>query len=178
VHKPNWSAIRGHYKWLTPKILQSPRNEWACDPYAWCEVATLTPIEDHFWCEVRSIDAVVYPQYPIGKHFVDFANPVAKVVFECDGAAFHLDQEKDDRRDLELVEKGWTVYRVAGWQCVQTTSEEGILGSAGRELRIAALRHRIIRSDHMDERVIDELAKDYTQISEKGYEYPHPELFI
>ena len=39
-----------------------------------------------------------YPQYPIGKYFVDFADPVKKIVIECDGKKYHQDKEKDKRR--------------------------------------------------------------------------------
>jgi hypothetical protein len=39
--------------------------------------------------EGDSVALVLYPQYPVGRYFVDFGNPVHKVAIECDGARWH-----------------------------------------------------------------------------------------
>jgi len=59
---------------------------------------------------------VAYPQWPVGRFFVDFANPVAKVAIECDGKAFH-DVERDAKRQGEIEAMGWAVYRFTGREC-------------------------------------------------------------
>lgn len=105
------------YRQQNPAILAAPRNEWAMDPYAWDGLIHMTPIEKLLWGDIRDANAVFYPQYPVERFFVDFANPVAKVAIECDGAAYHTDVEKDMRRDARLRELGWSVYRITGREC-------------------------------------------------------------
>lgn len=114
----NWTAIRKFYAEHAAAITAEASNEWACDPYAWEEHGVvLTPIESWLWHDMRVLDVVLYPQYPIENFFVDFANPKAKVVIECDGAAFHTDKAKDQARDRVLKSKGWRVYRISGSDC-------------------------------------------------------------
>ena len=113
-----WNLIAQHYKKYAAMFDATLKNEWAIDPYAWDGLGVrLTPIEAWMWHEIRAVDAVFYPQFPIAGFFVDFANPKAKVAIECDGADFHKDQEKDSLRDKRLVELGWRVYRITGKDC-------------------------------------------------------------
>ena len=122
---PNWNAIKAFYLRHQDKILRSA-SEWGVTPYSW-EVdagVTFTPIESAFWSDIRMEGAVLYPQYPVSRFFVDFANPVARVAIECDGKLFHTDKEKDARRDEELTELGWTVYRFTGSECMKDTEYE------------------------------------------------------
>lgn len=116
----NWNAIKAFYKRHDAEIFSEPSNEWGIPAYSWCDVpglAVMTPIEEWLWADIRENNAVLYPQYPVGRFFVDFANPVAKVAIECDGAAFHLDKAKDAARDAELQAMGWTIYRITGKDC-------------------------------------------------------------
>ena len=119
-----WKAAEYFYLTQTPLILAEKRNEWAMDPYAWTQYISLSPIEQRLWENIREANVVLYPQYPIDKFFVDFANPVAMVVIECDGEAFHLDAAKDARRDNRLRELGWTVYRINGKDCCTDFNEK------------------------------------------------------
>lgn len=145
----DWNKIRAHYEWATPLILAGERHEWAIGAYAWeeCSGINMTPIEAWLWGDIRQANAIFYPQYPIGKFFVDFANPLAKVAIECDGFQYHLDKEKDRERDDLLAEFGWTVYRISGHDCRTESDEEtGEPGPAGRFIRDIAERHRISRN--------------------------------
>lgn len=151
MQKPNWNAIRAHYDEIIPEILAERRNEWAVDPYHWSGVLTMTPIEDAMWSAIREVNAIFYPQHPIAGFFVDFANPVAKVVIECDGAAYHLDKEKDAERDRVLTDMGWTVYRITGRQCNQIGYPEiGRLGEGERALKMIVIGHQLTRNNSMD----------------------------
>lgn len=116
----DWNAIRAFYVALNPLILAEKKNEWATDAYCWDEgekIIFFTPIENWLWADIRQCGAVLYPQYPVLNFFVDFANPVAKVAIECDGAAYHQDKAKDESRDKRLTDAGWTVYRISGKHC-------------------------------------------------------------
>lgn len=119
-------------------ILDEGRDEWGVDPYAWEEFNTMSPIENDIWHHIRSIDAVLYPQFPIGWYFADFCNPVAGVVIECDGAKWHQDVERDARRQEFIEREGYTVYRITGSQCKDNEYAKNFV------LDIAA-RHCIIR---------------------------------
>lgn len=121
----NWQMIKEYYDLMNPKIFSEDRNEWGIDPYAWdTGLITMTPIERWLWSDIRHADAVLYPQYPAHGFFLDFANPVAKVGIECDGRAFHLDKEKDAKRDAILQSHGWKVYRISGSDCMKDFDEE------------------------------------------------------
>ena len=88
------------------------------DPYAIADwVSIFTPIEAAAWSDLRSAGLPMWPQLPVGRFFVDFGNPIAKVALECDGAAWHQDKAKDEARDAELRRMGWTVYRASGKVC-------------------------------------------------------------
>lgn len=145
----DWPAIRAFYREAHRDIVEAGRNEWGIDPYLWDTfgMIRMTPIEAWLWHDIRHCDAVLYPQFPIGRHIVDFGNPVAKVAVECDGAAYHTDKAKDAKRDNELVAQGWSVYRAPGWLCRTDTNPETGKKSEAHELilRICAL-HGIDRA--------------------------------
>jgi hypothetical protein len=115
-----FEAIRRHYASLPIDMNRGdlfPNG----DPYAWDRSHTgikLTPIEWAVWQEMRAEDIVMVPQYPVGRFFVDFANPAEKVAVECDGAAWHMDEAKDMHRQVEIEAMGWTVYRISGRDCL------------------------------------------------------------
>lgn len=152
MNKPNWDAIRDHYRYFGPRILAERKDEWAIDPYAWSPVLDLTPIEDWLWIHIRDSNAIFYPQYPVGRYFVDFANPKARVAIECDGAAFHQDKAKDQRRDDELAALGWKVYRVPGHICLRDNDHEtGRIREAARFVYRIVLHHGLSRNQSMNE---------------------------
>lgn len=125
-----------------------PSNEWF-DLHEWDAKAPIfmTPIEAGLWADVRWTGLVLYPQFPIGPYFADFANPKAKVVIECDGRQWHADKAKDAERDDWMARQGWTVYRFTGAQCMQTeqieTDENGY--ERHRESELVAELRRIGR---------------------------------
>jgi very-short-patch-repair endonuclease len=114
-------------------IYRAGRACWGIDPYAWEHEAgiTLTPIELALWHDIRAVGAVLYPQYPVGRFFVDFGNPVARLAIECDGAQWHRSASADALRQREIEEQGWTVHRISGRDCktdtVVSESETGAL---------------------------------------------------
>jgi very-short-patch-repair endonuclease len=145
----NWDSIRQFYDELRDEIKRAGRNEWAHgDAYLWEHAGgiTLTPIERWLWSDIRALDAVLYPQYPVGRFFVDFANPIAKVAVECDGQAFHKDKAKDADRDSKLEQFGWKVFRFPGWECRTDFNEETMTsGSAYLRLKKIADQYAIRR---------------------------------
>jgi len=158
--KPDWDAIRAHYNALGPLILAERKDEWALDPYEWNDVVRLTPIEDWLWIHIRASNAIFYPQYPVGRYFVDFANPKARVAIECDGAEFHQDKAKDQRRDAELAAMGWKVYRVPGRICVRDNDHEtGRIREAAQFVYRIVLDHGLSRNQGMNDMMRDALDK-------------------
>ena len=64
---------------------------------------------------LASIDAEFIPQYKIKRITVDFAIPSKKMVIEVDGALYHSDKFKEDRRDSEIKEavgSDWTILHL------------------------------------------------------------------
>lgn len=142
----DFNAIRDFYREMLPLIEASPKNDWAADPYAWSEVIRMTHIEEWLWADIRQADVILYPQFPVGRFFVDFANPRAKVAIECDGRAYHLDKAKDAARDAELASMGWRVYRITGSDCFREFNEETRAPSPARKfIDDIAARHGIKR---------------------------------
>jgi very-short-patch-repair endonuclease len=151
--KSRWNALREFYKVATPEILKRPAHEWALDPYAADWMRVFTPIEYGLWCDIRTLGLVFYPQYPVGRYFVDFANPVAKVALECDGRAWHQDAAKDRARQDDIEALGWTVYRFTGRACLEPDEieEDGEYvpnpSRAKSELRDIANRHGLTKRE-------------------------------
>ena len=144
----NWNAIVKFYAERHEDLMACESNEWALDPYEWDNLGLLrlTPIEQALWADLRDEAVVMYPQYPVGGVFVDFGNPMAKVAIECDGAAYHLDKEKDAIRDRRLAELGWVVYRFSGSACMRDFDEETMEASPARQMiRRMCERHPISR---------------------------------
>lgn len=104
-----WQIIREHYKRIEPYILDGQR----IDPYMLGLGDKMTPIEFALWQEIRYHGLPFYPQYPVGRRFVDFGDPVMRVAIEADGAAYHT-KEKDEIRNHELKREGWRVFHVTG----------------------------------------------------------------
>lgn len=115
-----WLKIKEHYALFGPIILAGVSHEWEIDPYAWDYAGSginMTPIERNLWADARNVGAILYPQWPTCGYFLDFANPVAMVGIECDGAAYHTDKERDAKRQRHLEDNGWTIYRISGRDC-------------------------------------------------------------
>lgn len=154
--RARFNAIQAHYAPHLRAMAKRP-DEWAIDPYAWDSRHTgihLTPIEWAMWSDIRAEDCVMYPQLPVGRFFVDFGNPAAKVAIECDGEAWHTDKKKDAARDAELRSMGWATYRISGAACladdeyVDDPDDERTQftpGIARRFLRVIHGRHPIRR---------------------------------
>lgn len=141
-----FDAIRQFYEQEKEKILATKCNEWAFAPYAWNEIINMTPIELATWERIRNVNAVFYPQYPVGRYFADFGNPIAKVAIECDGKMFHQDKERDAKRDSDFLEMGWDVYRLPGNVCVPIDDyEEGFVSEATKIIQGIASYHGLIR---------------------------------
>jgi len=100
-------AIRALYKTIDTNVY----NPYPVD---WTQI--FSPIEDMAWGEIRANALPFWPQYPIGNYFADFANPIKKIVIECDGRAFHS-RAKDNARDQYMNDHGWRVYRISGADC-------------------------------------------------------------
>lgn len=130
-----WQAIKNFYSFHEKTITGFRCDEWAIPAYSWDEVVGLmTPIEDALWHDIRSANAIFYPQWPVAGFFVDFANPAAKVALECDGKEFHKDKAKDQARDDQLAALGWTTYRFPGWLCMTDFDEENMICSEPRKI--------------------------------------------
>jgi len=143
----HFSALRNFYRLADQEIHAAGKNEWGIDPYEVNWVPLFTPIEYGLWYDIRDCNAVLYPQYPVGRYFVDFANPVAKVAIECDGWKYHQDLEKDVTRQRAIESQGWTVYRIAGRDCLDDFNEEEMQSGKSRKfVEYIVNLHRISRN--------------------------------
>lgn len=129
-----WELLRRVYSYMTPLIL----SEHRISPYFLDWFPVFTPIEDYLWFSIRAIGLPFFPQYPVGRYFVDFADPKKWIAIECDGKMWH-DAEKDTRRDEELAGLGWSVIRFTGRRC---RMGEDHPDSAHAELEALAERYR------------------------------------
>lgn len=113
----DWNMIRDVYFENHKDIMKyGQRGQYGLDPYFIDWNAIFTPIEDITWGDIRTSGLVMYPQYPVGNVFIDFANPSMKVGIEVDGKDFH--NKKDDYiRDEKLASKGWKIFRITGKEC-------------------------------------------------------------
>lgn len=92
------------------------RGEYS--PYIANWEAIFTPIEREMWDAIRCYGGLrFYPQYPVGRYFVDFGDPWKCIAIECDGKRWH-DEAKDAARDKALESLGWIVLRIPGSACL------------------------------------------------------------
>lgn len=114
-----FKVLRTNYETFQRAVDAGVRDWMRDDPYALADWAAIfTPIESAAWCELRSAGIPMWPQFPVGRFFVDFGNPAARIALECDGKAYH-DAAKDAARDAELAQLGWRVLRAPGWRCAR-----------------------------------------------------------
>jgi hypothetical protein len=78
------------------------------------EMKDLTPIEYRVFETIQFYNLPLLPQFPVGKYFVDFGDPVKKIAIEVDGEKFHLDKRKDEKRQKEIENEGWMFFRIKG----------------------------------------------------------------
>lgn len=131
--REKFNGLREFYKLARKEIFDAGRNEWGIDAYEVNWVALFTPIEKALWHDIRDCNAVFYPQYPVGRYFVDFGNPVARVAIECDGARYHQDKEKDAERQKTIEAIGWRVYRISGRDCFTEFDQSTMKSGFARE---------------------------------------------
>jgi very-short-patch-repair endonuclease len=95
-----------------------------CDPYLvdWSEI--FTPIESNVWSDIRDLGLPMYPQFPVGPYFLDFADPVKKLGIEVDGQRYHQNQERENAREQALKQQGWTIIRIEGRDTYKKPDEE------------------------------------------------------
>lgn len=104
-----WAIIREYYRLRHDDIMSGRRR----NPYELGLERFLTPIEEQVWQDVRCIGLPFFMQYPVGRRFVDFGDPIKSIAIEADGAAYHNETE-DAERDRELLALGWRVVRIRG----------------------------------------------------------------
>lgn len=109
-----WTRI---YHLLMPSI--AARHPDQIYPYFCDWTSYISPIEWALWEAIRTRALPMYPQVPACNAIFDFADPIAKIGIECDGAAYHQNKAKDAARDAKLIAAGWTIYRIPGSECVR-----------------------------------------------------------
>lgn len=112
VARERFAALRRIYELERPSIEAGHYHAYLCD---WPRI--FTPIEAAVWAAIRQHGLRLYPQYPVGRFFVDFGDPWRRVAVECDGRAFH-DPVRDAARDKALRALGWHVVRLPGRDCL------------------------------------------------------------
>jgi very-short-patch-repair endonuclease len=117
----NQKLIRNAYKVYLPEIMEAKGR---ISPYFIDWIKYMTPIEYNVWSDIRSLGLTFFPQFPILKYFVDFADPINKIAIEVDSKKWHTDEEKDKKRQKEIEKLGWTFIR---FNSKQTYYDYGIL---------------------------------------------------
>lgn len=116
-----YKRVKGYYETKQKQIDAGFCNGWNhydIDPYESGICDSLSYIEKMFWSDIRDHKLPLFPQFPVGKHFVDFGNPEYCIAVECDGKEWHKNKEKDASRDADLASMGWRVVRIEGWKCM------------------------------------------------------------
>jgi REase_MTES_1575 len=110
-----WNCLRQIYKEALPLIQEAEsgrRGRWI-NPYFVNWSRHFTPIEFDAWWSIWAQGVRLYPQVPVSRYFIDFANPVHRVGVELDGELWH-ERERDTARDEDLARLGWRIFRIRG----------------------------------------------------------------
>lgn len=94
-------------------------------------VGAESPIESKMIKILAEYGVEAWPQYPVPPYRVDIYIPSVKLIVECDGAEFHKDYAKDQKREDFLRKKGYNVIRFTGkeiyhepYRCLHTLASE------------------------------------------------------
>lgn len=129
-----FAAIRRNYATYQREVDAGEASWLLGNPYDIADwINIFTPIEMAAWQDIRYFCLPLWPQFPVGKYFADFGNPVARVALECDGKDFH-DPVKDAKRDREFAKMGWRVIRAPGSQCIKTMDTELEIRERGEDV--------------------------------------------
>lgn len=123
--------IREAYKKFLPRLLDGDLISPYEIEFDWFK--KFSPIEEKVWDGIRYLGLPLYPQFPIGKYFVDFADPYRRIAIEVDSHQWHKDTEKDKQRQKEIEKLGWRVYRIDSWLTFKSVSDFTFLDETGRE---------------------------------------------
>lgn len=108
--KEAYRVIRKIYLRLEPKLLEENFlyfKAYGTDFWRW-----MNEVEQDFYHQYRCMGGVpLYPLYFANGYYLDFANPKLKIGIEIDGKKFH-DANKDRKRDQDLADFGWKIYRI------------------------------------------------------------------
>jgi len=115
VPKDDWKEayriIRKFYITIEPKIIAE--NNLLFKAYSVPIWNFMNMVEQDFYHQYRSIGGIpIYPLYFVNGYYIDFANPRFKIGIEIDGKQYH-DKEKDNKKDDDLAEFGWTIFRIS-----------------------------------------------------------------
>ena len=114
------NEIELSYKLLLPYILQRKGN-WI-NPYILDWNSYLNTNEFSIFCVCRCLGVALYPQYKVGRFYLDFANPYYKIGVEVDSKTYHI-IEKDIERDKELKSLGWKIYHLTSSECYSNSKQ-------------------------------------------------------
>ncbi|MBA4602045.1 endonuclease domain-containing protein [Thermoactinomyces mirandus] len=131
-----WSSVKKAYRRVRRKAIESKKKakqtiRWILSPYlavkfiieqvAWGHFPVLDKnmfmtdsiLERWLYYDIRSVyKGKIFPQYPIGPYWADFALPDYRLVIELDGHKYHKDRkDKDRRRNAYMYRQGWKVMR-------------------------------------------------------------------
>ncbi len=107
----HFALIKEMYRQTMPKLLADYPK---LDPYFMDWSLVFTPIESNVWADIRAHGLPMLPQFPVDKYFIDFAYLVKKIGIEVDGKQWHQDGDKDYKRQAELENVGWKIFRITG----------------------------------------------------------------
>lgn len=119
MHRTEIPGVSG-WGLVAPLLAEMPED--LIKTYEKCE----SPIEQLFAAALGAVIMTICPhaqpkidtQVRIGKYRADIVITARdggqNWVVECDGAEYHTDKEKDDKRTAEIEKHGYRVYRVTG----------------------------------------------------------------
>lgn len=103
-----WQLIRDAYAVVAPDLMRGIKHS----PYDLGVDWKMSPIEKLVWSDIRFLGLPLYPQFPVGRYFIDFADPYRKIGIEVDSIQWHQDKEKDAKRQREIENMGWKIFRI------------------------------------------------------------------
>lgn len=116
------SEIRNIYQEYAFKEIQE-KYPATIDPYFFDWNKILTDVEKLIWEDIRRLCLPFYPKVPIGRYFVDFADPIKKIGIEVDDMKSNRDVIIDEKRESELHESGWILISIDRDLCFKSKED-------------------------------------------------------
>lgn len=173
-----FSEIRAFYNLLNDETIKNYLYFFFPSEFRKYLEDTFTVPEKNAWESIRYENLPFYPEFPVDKYFLDFADPINKLGIEIFGNSYHQNPLKDFERLLKLRDCGWYIFVIFP-KGTNISLDEHVTGGGRVDSHFSyttsdglcySLRRTVYKGTkvitHEDENIVNSLFQKSTKIQE------------